>query len=557
MAQPTVFGQLVLLGAHLYAVAALQLGENRTKSSVDTRILGMIAHVGVDLVGKVEYGRALGQNDGVALGREDDHVVVVERRDNRLHESTFAATLGHIAQHATELLDPVLHTLGTIHYAAQLRVALHRLGADMHLGPLSHLRHHLHMNRLVAVLLGLVDVVDERIGTLVIEVGEYRIDTQTLVLLRHVKCLIKFDDNVHLMHMLQLLERLAGILHLAPEGIDRTRTSIDMGYDAIFFQSFTDGLDEGLDIFAMHPHVTVDLRLDANIFLGRTPSEREVFELRLDLVESQAIGQGSIEVVGLRRNFHLLVGAHRSQGTHVVHTVGQFDEQGTDIVVDRVKHVLEVVNLLRYLVVAVRILGQDSYQVSHIFAETHTKVLHCHISVLHHIVQQSRHHGIGLEAQFDQRNTRHGYRVRDIWDATLSDLFRVSLGSQFEGCLDARNIIWWQQLCHAVEELPSIFFNNLLSLFRSITVLHKHLPFINLYFFLQFFDDTKQLLTQPLQPLYHFLTSLIARHILIIQFSFCSLYRQSFDPDQTIEDSYTLHILLVVQTVVARRASWM
>ena len=273
MAQPAVFGQLVLLGAHLYAVAALQLGENRTKSSVDTRILGMIAHVGVDLVGKVEYGRALGQNDGVALGREDDHVVVVERRDNRLHESAFAATLGHIAQHATELLDPVLYTLGTIHYAAQLRVALHRLGADMHLGPLSHLRHHLHMNRLVAVLLGLVDVVDERIGTLVIEVGEYRIDTQTLVLLRHVKCLIKFDDNVHLMHMLQLLERLAGILHLAPEGIDRTRTSIDMGYDAIFFQSFTDGLDEGLDIFAMHPHVTVDLRLDANIFLGRTPSE--------------------------------------------------------------------------------------------------------------------------------------------------------------------------------------------------------------------------------------------------------------------------------------------
>ena len=118
--QPAVFGQLVLFGAHLNAIATLQLGEDRAESAIHTRKLGMVAHIGVNLVGKVEHRRALGQHDGVTLGGEDDHVIVVERRDHRLHESTFDTALCHVAQHATELADPVLDTLGAINHAAQL-----------------------------------------------------------------------------------------------------------------------------------------------------------------------------------------------------------------------------------------------------------------------------------------------------------------------------------------------------------------------------------------------------------------------------------------------------
>ena len=553
--QPAIFGQLVHIGAHLHAVATLQFGEDRTKAAIHTRKLGMVAHVGVDFVGKVEHRRSLGQHDGVTLWREDDHVIVVERRNHRLHKSALDTALCHVAQYATELADPVFDTLGAVNHAAQLGVALHRLGADVYLGPLSHLRHHLHVDRLVAVLLGLVDVVDERIRTLVVEVGEQRIDAQALVLLRNARLFIELDDDVDLVHVLQFLERLSRVLHLAPQGIDRTGTGIDVCLDAMLDQSLANWLNKCLDVLAVHTHVAVDLLLDAVILLGRTPAEREIFEFRLDLIEAQSIGQRSIEVVGLRSDLHLLVGAHRTQGTHVVHTIGQFDEQSTNIVVDRVKHVLEVVDLLRNLVVAVRILGQHAHQVRHVFAETGTKVFHRVVGVLHHVVKQRCHHGIGLQSKFDQRNTRHGYRVGDIWDAALSDLFRVRLGCQVVGGLDARDIVSRQQFMHAFEELPALFLDNLLPFFLGVFVLHKQLPLNNLTLHFQLSNDTEQLLTQGLQTLYHFLSGLIARHIFFLQFTFGSIYRQSFDAYQSIENSHSLHILFAVLAVIAGRAT--
>ena len=57
------------------------------------------------------------------------------------------------------------------------------------------------------------------------------------------------------------------------------------------------------------------------------------------------MGQRSIEVIGLARNLHLLVGAHATQGTHVMKTVGKFYEQCTYIVMQRVEHLLVVVYL--------------------------------------------------------------------------------------------------------------------------------------------------------------------------------------------------------------------
>ena len=50
------------------------------------------------------------------------------------------------------------------------------------------------------------------------------------------------------------------------------------------------------------------------------------------MVQSQTVRQRSIEVVCLSRYLHLLVRAHTAERTHVVETVGQLDEQGTDVV---------------------------------------------------------------------------------------------------------------------------------------------------------------------------------------------------------------------------------
>ena len=78
-----------------------------------------------------------------------------------------------------------------------------------------------------------------------------------------------------------------------------------------------------------------------------------------------------------------------------MHTVAEFDEQGADIVLDGVKHLLEVVYLLRYLVVTVVLLGQYAHQESNVLAERLTDILDGQVGILHHIVQQGSDDGVG------------------------------------------------------------------------------------------------------------------------------------------------------------------
>ena len=90
-----------------------------------------------------------------------------------------------------------------------------------------------------------------------------------------------------------------------------------------------------------------ELFVNVGIVARTTVAEREVPHLALDVVETKAMCQRSIEIIGFTRNLHLLVGAHAVERAHVVQAVGQFDEQRTDIVVQRVEHLLVVVNLAR------------------------------------------------------------------------------------------------------------------------------------------------------------------------------------------------------------------
>ena len=80
----------------------------------------------------------------------------------------------------------------------------------------------------------------------------------------------------------------------------------------------------------------------------------------------------------------------------------------------RGQYLTVVVHLLRLVILLLFLLGHNAHKKRHIVSETFPDVLDGVLGVLHHIVQECRHHGIGFKFQFLGDNTRHCDRMDDI-----------------------------------------------------------------------------------------------------------------------------------------------
>ena len=158
----------------------------------------------------------------------------------------------------------------------------------------------------------------------------------------------------------------------------------------------------------------------------------------------------SVEVVGLAGNLHLLIRAHTVKCAHVMQTVGQFYEQCTDIIVQRVEHLFVVVNLARRCgVVLFLLFGDHIDQEGHITAETLLDILNGIWCILHHIVQEGRDDGVCTQTQLLGNNLGNRHRMHYIWLTRLATLLLMSLARQLVGVTDSRNILGRQTSCKA------------------------------------------------------------------------------------------------------------
>ena len=95
-------------------------------------------------------------------------------------------------------------------------------------------------------------------------------------------------------------------------------------------------------------------------------------------------------------------------------SVGQFNQDSSDIVVQRVEHLLEVVHLLRHVVVLFFSLRYHAHQVGHIVAKEVLDFINSVVGILYHIVQEGCNYRVGSQLQFLSHNTRHRHRVDDV-----------------------------------------------------------------------------------------------------------------------------------------------
>lgn len=115
---------------------------------------------------------------------------------------------------------------------AELCELMHGAGADLDLERTPRLVGHDRVKRLVAVGLGLGDVIVVLLrnhGEVLVDDGEHL-----------VAALDRIDDDAHGAHVEELVEAQVLALHLLPDRIDVLRTSRDFGLDAVLLKKSAD-----------------------------------------------------------------------------------------------------------------------------------------------------------------------------------------------------------------------------------------------------------------------------------------------------------------------------
>ena len=153
--------------------------------------------------------------------------------------------------------------------------------------------------------------------------------------LSHIK------DDAHGQDVIDLLKGDVLVLHLAPDAVRSLYAGLYLITDTRFVQFLT---DRGCKLVKLSIQIVLHARKitgNLSIFLGVFVTETEVFQFLLHLMQSQAVGQGGIDVKGFAGNLVLFVGQLAAQGAHIVQTVRNLDKDYADVITHRKQEFLE------------------------------------------------------------------------------------------------------------------------------------------------------------------------------------------------------------------------
>ena len=170
--------------------------------------------------------------------------------------------------------------------------------------------------------------------------------------------------------------------------------------------------------------------------------EAQVFELDLDLLHAQPVGQGGVDVEGLLGGPGLFPVGHGRDGAQVVHPVGELDDQDPDVLGHRHQHLAHGAGLLGLLGIELDPLqfGDTVDDGRQVLAELPRQVFEGDAGVFHRVVEQGGCDGDFVEAQFGH-DSGHRHRVGDVGLARLAALALVGLGGHLVGAGDVADLV--------------------------------------------------------------------------------------------------------------------
>ena len=159
--------------------------------------------------------------------------------------------------------------------------------------------------------------------------------------------------------------------------------------------------------------------------------EPQVLQLQTHGVETQAIGDGHIDVQGLAGNAAALVGTHETQRAHIVKPVGQLDEDHPDIPHHGQQHFAQILGLRLSPAFELDLgeLGDAIHQLGDFLTENLRQLVFGHAGILDHIVENGGGNRFVIETHF-RHDTGHRQWMGDIGIAGLAALLLVGIGAQ-------------------------------------------------------------------------------------------------------------------------------
>ena len=217
---------------------------------------------------------------------------------------------------------------------------VHSLGANLHLHPFLLGSQDGDVQAFVAVRFRHGEPVAQSLRVGLIHVGD---DGKGLPALHFLLFHGRVDDDADGEKVVDALEAAILLLHLLPDGVNRLRAAFHVERESGLCEPLLYGLDEAFDV-----GVAALLRgaqLFANHVVGIVLAvfQREVFELRFQLVETQLVSQWRIEKRRLLADALLgLFVVRVADLPHQVHALGNHDEDDAHVLGKREQQVAEI-----------------------------------------------------------------------------------------------------------------------------------------------------------------------------------------------------------------------
>ena len=164
----------------------------------------------------------------------------------------------------------------------QLSFLVHGLGTDLHFKHLAIRADNRRVQRAIAILFGVGNVVVKLVRDMPPQAMDYSQCGITVTHLRH--------QNTNGAHVIDLTEVDAFTLHLPPDGVDMLGTAGNVAKNGRFFQRSTHLRHDSIDVFLPVETTLIQQLGNLLVLVWLQITEREIFQLPLDVANAQAVG---------------------------------------------------------------------------------------------------------------------------------------------------------------------------------------------------------------------------------------------------------------------------
>ena len=299
---------------------------------------------------KIQYRSPLAELEQIPLGREDKHFILVEIHLKLIHH--FQRVVVRILQRLPHRSQPLVQTrftldtfISPVSSQSAFRDLVHAAGTYLHFHPFPFRAHHSDVQRLVTITFRDREPVAQTFRVRLVHIRNNRINLPAfLLLLSRIR--FRIEDDTDGEQVINPLKRRFLLLNLVPYRMNRLGSPLDVELQSCFRHLLLDRLDKSSDILVAGSLRLIQLILDKIIRFLLRIFERQIFQFRFQLIQSQLVRQRSIQICSFVRHFDPVpLVARIFDFAHHVHAVRNHYQDYTHILRERKQQITEVFRL--------------------------------------------------------------------------------------------------------------------------------------------------------------------------------------------------------------------